>query len=344
MTEAIIPPPAPARPVAAHCPALPLRVGTRPSPLALAQTRGVIALLRAACPALAAQDALAECAIRTTGDAVQDRRLAELGGKGLFAKELHAALAAGQIDCAVHSLKDLETSLPPGIVLAATLAREDPRDALILPQGAPGPTDPTHPFAVLRPGAVVGTASLRRQAQLLAARADLRVVMLRGNVGTRLDRLAAGAADATVLAVAGLRRLGLGHRAILAIDPEAMVPAAGQGIVGITVRAADTTLLALFAAIEDPAARAAATAERALLGALDGSCRTPIAAYARAAAPGEGPVREPGGWLLLTGLLARGDGSYRDQRRITGPVQDAARLGAELGAALRADAPADLRA
>jgi hydroxymethylbilane synthase len=339
MTPATTPPPppsvAPTGSVTPHRPDLPLRVGTRPSPLALAQTRGFLGLLRSACPALCGPGALEECVIRTTGDTVQDRRLADIGGKGLFAKEIHEAVADGRIDCAVHSLKDLETELPAGIVLACTLAREDARDALILPASAAAPPDPAHPFAGLRPGAVVGTASLRRQAQLLAARPDLRVAMLRGNVQTRLDKLAAGTVDATLLALAGLRRLGLAARAAVAIDPEAMVPAAGQGIVGITVRAKDTDLRTLLAAIEDPAARSAATAERALLAMLDGSCRTPIGAHARPDGTGR---------LLLTGLLARPDGSYLDKRHLSGPANEAARLGAELGAALRADAPADLLA
>lgn len=316
-----------------HSPALPLRVGTRPSPLALAQTRGFLALLRAACPALRVTGALEECVIRTTGDSVQDRRLADIGGKGLFAKEIHEALADGRIDCAVHSLKDLETELPAGLVLACTLAREDARDALIVPAGTAGPIDPARPFAGLRPGALVGTASLRRQAQVLHARPDLRVTMLRGNVQTRLDKLAAGAVDATLLALAGLCRLGLAERAAVAIDPEVMVPAAGQGIVGVTLRAGDAELRALLAPIEDREARWVATAERALLGALDGSCRTPIGGHARV--DGEGRLR-------LTGLLARADGSYLDRRSLTGPTTEAARLGAELGAALRADAPADL--
>jgi hydroxymethylbilane synthase len=315
-----------------HARDLPLRVGTRPSPLALTQTRGFIDLLRRFCPVLRTMEVFQEHAIRTTGDTVQDRRLADIGGKGLFAKEIHEALADGRIDFAVHSLKDLETALPPGIVLACTLRREDARDALIL-RTAAGPIDPERPFAGLASGAVLGTASLRRQAQVLHVRPDLRVVMLRGNVQTRIDKLAAGAADATLLALAGLRRLGLADHAAATIDPEVMVPAAGQGIVGVTVRADDTDLRELLAAIEDPDARAVAAAERALLGALDGSCRTPIGGYARLDGQGR---------LHLTGLLARGDGSYLDKRHLTGPAAEAAWLGAELGAALRADAPADL--
>ncbi|MGC8474761.1 MAG: hydroxymethylbilane synthase [Acetobacteraceae bacterium] len=314
-------------------PGLPLRVGTRPSPLALVQTRDFLARLRPLCPVLRDLDAFVEHPIRTTGDAVQDRRLAELGGKGLFAKEIHEALLDHRIDFAVHSLKDLETELPPGIHLACVLRREDPRDALIL--NRPVAIDPAAPFAALPPGARVGTASLRRQAQLLHARPDLTITMLRGNVQTRLDRIAAGAADATLLAMAGLRRLGLASHAAAPLDPDVMVPAAGQGIVGITTRAEDTALIDLLSVIADPSAAAEAAAERALLAALDGSCHTPIGAHA---------ALGPGNTLILTGLLARADGTYLNRRRITGPAQDAKRLGTELGSALRADAPADLRA
>ena len=216
-----------------------LRVGTRGSPLAMIQARGFIDLLQPVCPA-----ALELVPIRTTGDSVQDRRLAEIGGKGLFAKEIHEALSDGRIDFAVHSLKDLETDLPPGIVLGCTLAREDPRDVLILAVHD-APVDPASPFTCLPTGAVVGTASVRRQAQLLHARPDVCIVTLRGNVDTRLRKLAAGGCAATVLAFAGLKRLGMAERADVVLDPDAMVPAAGQGIVGITVRADATDLRAL---------------------------------------------------------------------------------------------------
>src|SRR5271165_5043400 len=177
--------------VQTHTRNLPLRVGTRASPLALAQTRGFLDVLRRFCPVLRNMEVFEEHAIRTTGDVVQDRRLAEIGGKGLFAKEIHEALADGRIDFAVHSLKDLETTLPDGIVLACTLKREDARDALILGPGSAAP-DPTDPLAALPKAAVIGTASVRRQAQLLHRRPDLRIVTLRGNVGGRLAKIAAG--------------------------------------------------------------------------------------------------------------------------------------------------------
>ncbi len=316
---------------------LPLRVGTRGSPLALVQTRAFLARLRGFCPVLRGplfgdRPVFEEHVIRTTGDAVQDRSLAEIGGKGLFAKEIHEALAAGRVDFAVHSLKDLETHLPEGIVLACTLRREDARDVLVLGPGC-DTTDPNDPFASLPHGALIGTASARRQAQLLHARPDLRMTVLRGNVQTRIDKVAAGVCDASLLALAGLRRLGLEPSAALVLDPAVMVPSAGQGIVGVTIRAAETALHALLGGIEDPEARAVATAERALLAALDGSCRTPIGGYARLL---------PSGDLHLTGLIARTDGSFLLKRVLVGPMADAGRIGGELGASLKADAPSDV--
>lgn len=306
-----------------------LRLGTRGSPLALVQTRTTLARLRATCP----DRDFAEQIITTTGDRVQDRPLADIGGKGLFAKEIHEALADGRIDAAVHSLKDLETALPPGIMLAATLPREDARDALILAPATAPPPDPADPLAALPQGAVVGTSSVRRQAQLLHARPDLRVVLLRGNVQTRLARLRAGEMAATLLALAGLRRLGLDDAASVVLEPDTMLPAAGQGIVGITARADDAPLCAALAAISDPAAAVAATAERALLAELDGSCRTPIGAHARLL---------PDGSLHLTGLIARADGSFLLRRTLTGQRDEAAALGTALGRSLRAASPRDL--
>jgi hydroxymethylbilane synthase len=305
----------------------PLRVGTRGSPLALIQTRLFVAALRRA----GSKYAFEEHPIRTTGDAVQDRRLADLGGKGLFAKEIHEALADGRIDFAVHSLKDLETTLPPGIVLGCTLPREDARDALILATEAK--VEAGDPFACLPDRAVIGTASVRRQAQLLHARPDLAITTLRGNVQTRLAKLAAGDCSATVLAFAGLKRLDQADRATAVLDPDIMVPAAGQGIVGVTVREADIELRELLAEIEDPEAKAVSAAERAMLMALDGSCRTPIGAYAHLL---------PNGELHLTGLVARTDGSFLAKRSVQGAPADAARIGTELAASLRADSPGDL--
>lgn len=313
---------------------LPLRVGTRGSPLALWQTRHFLGLLSTFCPVLRSMEVFEEHVIRTTGDATQaaGTRLADIGGKGLFAKEIHEALNDHRIDFAVHSLKDLETQMPPGIVLACTLKREDARDALILGPDC-GPPDASDPYAALPQGAVIGTSSVRRQAQLLHARPDLQTAVLRGNVQSRLGRVRAGEMGASLLAYAGLRRLGIGDEADIVLDPTIMVPAAGQGIVGITVRQSDTELLELLAAIEDPEAKAVASAERSLLDALDGSCRTPIGGYAR--------LRDDG-MLHLTGLVARADGSFLIKRERIGAAADAVRIGAELGDELRADGPRDI--
>jgi hydroxymethylbilane synthase len=315
-----------------HRRALPLRVGTRASPLALVQTRDFLGTLRHFCPVLRGMDVFDEHAIRTTGDAVQDRALAEIGGKGLFAKEIHEALLDGRVDFAVHSLKDLETELPDGIVLACTLRREDSRDALILGPEA-GPIDPDNPYAALTQGAVIGSASVRRQAQMLHARPDLQFQLLRGNVQRRLDRVHAGDFDATLLALAGLRRLGLAANATIILDPDFMVPAACQGIVGVTVRADDFELREMLSGIEDGDAHSVAIAERALLAELDGSCRTPIGGHARILADG---------LLHLTGLVARPDGTFLIRREVVGHRADAARLGRELGAELRMDSPRDI--
>jgi hydroxymethylbilane synthase len=315
-----------------HRRGLPLKVGTRGSPLARAQTANFLALLRHFCPVLKGMDVFEEHIIDTTGDKVQDRALAEIGGKGLFAKEIHESLLAGRIDFAVHSLKDLETSLPPGITLACTLKREDARDVLIL-QAGHAEFDPTDPYSALPPGANIGSASVRRQAQLKHARPDLNFVLFRGNVGTRLAKIDAGEVAATLLAYAGLRRLGLEHRASVPLSTDLMVPSACQGIVGITIRSEDRELFAMLSGIEDPEAKAVATAERALLGALDGSCRTPIGGYARLLDDGS---------LHLTGLVARADGSFLLKRTASGPKADAAALGTELGRSLKADSPADI--
>ncbi len=298
----------------------------------MVQTRFFLELLTTFCPVLRGMSVFEEHAIRTTGDRVQDRPLAEIGGKGLFAKEIHEALADGRIDFAVHSLKDLETELPPGIMLACTLKREDARDALILgPEGEV--PDPAAPFDCLPARAVVGTSSVRRQAQLLHVRPDLTITGIRGNVRTRLDKVAFGECAASLLALAGLKRLGLEDQASVVLDPEAMVPAACQGIVGITVRDSESELREMLAAIEDPEAKAVATAERAMLAELDGSCRTPIGGYARLLPDGE---------LHLTGLVARADGTFLLKRALHGAAADAARIGAELGASLRADCPRDV--
>jgi porphobilinogen deaminase len=293
----------------------PLRIGTRASPLALAQTDTVRRLLLQRHPDLATAGAIEVVAIRTSGDRVQDRTLAELGGKGLFTRELDDAMLSGAIDLAVHSVKDVPTWLPEGLLLAAFLPREDPRDALIT-RGAPS-------LAALPAGSVVGTASLRRQAQVVWRRSDLRVIPFRGNVETRLAKLAAGEADATLLALAGLRRLGLADRATAILDADEMLPAVGQGAIGITCRETDDASRDLLAAIDDARTGDAVAAERAMLAVLDGSCRTPIGGLAET---------DRDGGLWLRGLVARLAGERR------GATADALRLGADLGAELRARA------
>jgi hydroxymethylbilane synthase len=310
---------------------LPLKIGTRGSPLARVQTKNFLGILQKFCPVLKGMDVFQEHIITTTGDAVQDRPLAEIGGKGLFAKEIHEALAAGRIDFAVHSLKDLETTLTEGITLACTLKREDARDALILPEGTA--IDQAAPYDSLPQNVTIGSASVRRISQLKHARPDLNFALMRGNVGTRLQKIADGEAAATLLAYAGLKRLNLADRASAVLSPELMVPAACQGIVGITIRTTDTELHAMLSGIEDVEAKAVSTAERAFLAALDGSCRTPIGGHARLLEDGS---------LHLTGLVARTDGSFLLKRTITGPKEDAFRLGTELGAALKTDSPSDI--
>lgn len=288
-----------------------LRVGTRGSPLALAQaheTRRRLAVVQGW-----TEDAVAVVAIRTTGDAIQDRALAEAGGKGLFTKELDIALLDGSIDCAVHSAKDLPTVLPHGLIIAGYLPREDVRDALIA-RRAGG-------LESLPAGGSLGTASLRRQAQVLRLRPDLAVRLLRGNVGSRLRRVEAGEFDATLLAMAGLNRLGLAHHATAVLDTDAFLPAVGQGAIAITTRGHDPVTRALIDRIVDPATTVALACERAFLAVLDGSCRTPIAGHAQLA----------GGTLRFRGLVLSPDGRETVETALEGPAEAAASLGQAAG-------------
>jgi hydroxymethylbilane synthase len=296
-----------------------LRIGTRGSPLALVQAEETRRRLAAAHPELAAPGAVEIVAIRTTGDRVQDRALSEIGGKGLFTKEIEDGLLDGSLDLAVHSMKDMPTALPDGLVIGALLPREDPRDALFARPGIDS-------LAALPQGAVVGTSSLRRQAQLLALRPDLRIVPFRGNVDTRLAKLDAGAVDATLLALAGLKRLGRADRVSAVLEPAEMLPAVAQGAIGIECRADDPKVHALLAALHDRDTGDRVAAERALLTALEGSCRTPIAALAELG---------PGDILTLTSRVALPDGSEMHEDRRSGPRAEAAQLGAAAGAALR---------
>jgi hydroxymethylbilane synthase len=270
-------------------------------------------------------EALEIVAITTSGDRLQDGRLIEAGGKGLFTKELDEALRDGRVDLAVHSLKDLPTRLPDDIALACVPAREDPRDAFVSLKA--------HTLADLAPGAVVGTASLRRQAQTLYARRDLKVVTLRGNVDTRLTKLERGDADATFLALAGLKRLGLEDRAASLVDPHETPPAACQGALAITTRGDDARTRDALAGLEDQAARIEIEAERAFLDALDGSCRTPISALARVS----------GSMLSFVGETLTPDGARRWRREAQvsldeNAVAHARSLGAALGHEIRDEA------
>ena len=299
-----------------------LRLGSRGSPLALAQTRLVAAML--ANSSGADIEAFPIETFMTSGDRLSGR-LQDQGGKGLFTKELDEALLDGRIDCAIHSMKDLPTRMPSGIALAAVPAREDQRDVFIS-IGAKSLTE-------LPTGATVGTASLRRQAQTLHLRPDLKVELLRGRVETRLARIESGAFDATYLALAGLRRLGLEQHATAIVDPKAMPPAPGQGALAITARAGDEKTLALLAPLNIAEHAITTNAERAFLEALDGSCRTPIAALAGIAS----------GRLTLLGEVLTPDGKHRWRREesvaLGSDASAAARaLGLKLGADIRTEA------
>lgn len=248
-----------------------IRIGTRGSPLALAQAHEVRARLMAASGR--PEGAYAIVVIRTSGDRIQDRPLAEAGGKGLFTKEIEEALIAREVDLAVHSMKDMPTALPWGLDIAAMLPREDVRDAFVSLKASR--------LADLPRGAVIGTSSLRRAAQVARVRPDLKIVPFRGNVGTRLQKLADGVADATLLAVAGLNRLGEAVRVTSAIETDVMLPAVAQGAIGIEIRSDDGKTRHLVSALNDAATALTVAAERAFLGRLEGSCRTPIAGLAR---------------------------------------------------------------
>ncbi|WP_112384208.1 hydroxymethylbilane synthase [Sphingomonas carotinifaciens] len=294
------------------------RLGTRGSPLALTQARMVRDALLAAHGW--GEDAVAIVPIRTTGDRVQDRALAEIGGKALWTKELDRALLANEIDAAVHSMKDVETIRPAAITIAAMLPRADVRDRLI---GAPD-------IATLRSGAVVGTSSPRRRAQLLRHRPDLRIVLFRGNVETRLAKLAAGEADATLLAAAGLDRLGRDDVGT-AIPTDTMLPAPAQGAVGIETRADDHDARRIVAAIDHNDTSACVLAERALLAGLAADCHSPVGAMASLA----------GETLRLTAELLTEDGADSVVGTVEGAIDDP--LGATLAADLLDRAPPSVR-
>jgi hydroxymethylbilane synthase len=297
----------------------PFVLGTRGSPLALAQANET--RLRLAEAHGWAAEGIEFRIIRTSGDTIQDRPLAEAGGKGLFTKEIDAALIEGEIDAAVHSAKDLPTVLPEGIAIAGFLPREDVRDALV--------SSFADTIEGLPRGASLGAASLRRQAQALRVRPDLRPELLRGNVETRLNKAESGAIGATLLAMAGLKRLGLAHRARAPLDVDRFLPAVGQGAIALTARSGDARAIAALAAIADAETLAALEAERAFLAQLEGSCRTPIAGLGRLG----------GGRLRFRGQVLRTDGSESFDIEGEGAPAEAARIGADAGRALAARLP-----
>ncbi len=299
-----------------------LTIGTRGSPLALVQAHWIRDCLAATDSDLPSQAIRIEI-FSTAGDRIQDRALAPIGGKGLFTQEIEAALSDGRIDLAVHSMKDMPGHLPAGLALGPVPTREDPRDALIA-RGA-------RCLADLPAAARVGTASLRRQAQLLTRRPDLNISLLRGNVATRLAKVADGVLDATILACAGLSRLGMDSELATPLAITDMLPACGQGALALELRADDHAMRARLDAIADPVATACVTAERAALIRLGGDCRTPLGIHARI----------EGGVLRLEGELLSPDGGRRHQAQASGAIDAAQALGTQVGAVL-ADAGGDL--
>ena len=283
----------------------PLRLGTRGSKLALVQANMVAGMLGSACEIVV---------LKTSGDRIQDRSLADAGGKGLFVKELEDALLADRIDLAVHSMKDVPVALPPGLAIAALLPREDPRDVFVSVT-AKSLRDLPH-------GARLGTSSVRRAAQVRRARPDLDCVLLRGNVDTRLAKLDAGEMDAMLLALAGLKRLGLEHRATELLD---FLPALAQGAIGIEIRADDARARTAVAPLNDAHTEAALACERAFQDALGGSCRSPMAGLARV----------EGGRVLFDGEVLAPDGSDHVLIHVEAALNDAAQAGREAGLSIR---------
>lgn len=291
-----------------------LTIATRKSPLALWQAEHVAALLSGHTPGLEVE----LLKLTTKGDKILDQSLSKVGGKDLFVKEIEDALIERRADVAVHSLKDMPTVLPEGLTITALPTREDPRDALVSPKG--------YTLTTLPHGARIGTSSLRRAAQLLRKRPDLEIVPIRGNVQTRLKKVDEENMAATVLAYAGLRRLGLGDLATEVLDPAVSLPAIGQGILAVETRADDATTNALVARLDDPTSRAAASAERSFLHTLRGGCQVPIAAHATL----------DGASIHLRGLVASLDGKQIFEDVIVGAARDAEGLGKTLGERLLA--------
>eukprot|EP00928_Gymnodinium_smaydae_P054900 TRINITY_DN38597_c0_g1_i1.p1 TRINITY_DN38597_c0_g1~~TRINITY_DN38597_c0_g1_i1.p1 ORF type:complete len:472 (-),score=84.95 TRINITY_DN38597_c0_g1_i1:132-1547(-) len=298
-----------------------LRIGTRGSPLALAQAYETKRRLAEAHPELSAEDAVQIHVISTTGDQRLDISLSEIGGKGLFTRELDVALLSGEVDFCVHSTKDVPTSLAEGTELVTMLPREDTRDVLITRDGTTRLQD-------LPAGSVVGTASLRRQAQILALNPAIRCVNFRGNVQTRLRKLRDGVVDATLLAYAGLKRMNMEHHATALLEWEEMLPAVAQGAISFQCRSDDEKTLAYLKPLNDTPTMQAVTCERAFLASLDGNCKTPIAAQARVV----------DGKLLFEGLVASPDGKQIFRARVEGSPEDAEAIGRSSGLNVRRQA------
>jgi hydroxymethylbilane synthase len=302
----------------------PLRIGTRGSPLALAQAYETRRRLQEEFEELRGDGMIEICVMKTQGDMILDKSLMELGGKGLFTKELDTALLGNEVDICVHSMKDVPTWLPDGTVLPCTLPREQTNDAFIT-------SDPSITrIEDLPNGSVIGTASLRRQAQLLSKNPTFKCVNFRGNVQTRLRKLDDGVVDATLLAIAGLKRMDMAQCATSVLDWDEMLPAVAQGAIGIQCRSDDTRSLKYLAALNHQATKACVDCERAFLAALDGNCKTPIAGQAR--------LTEDGSTIQFRGLIAMPDGSLRYDTEMTGPVSDPVSLGTKAGEYLKGQA------
>ena len=302
-----------------------LRIGTRGSPLALAQTKMVIDALKHNHPQFRDKGAIDLVVIKTTGDRVQSSLLSEIGGKGLFTKEIDDAMLNNQIDVGIHSMKDMPTYLPDGIALHAILPREDVRDAFISQKATS--------LENLAPGSSIGTASLRRKSQLLCYRPDLTITPLRGNIDTRISKIREGITDATLLAFAGLKRLGRDKEVTQLIDTELMLPAVGQGSLAATCRGPDEHVNTILASLAEPTNTAAILAERAMLAVLDGSCHTPIGGLAQPDGQGH---------LELRGLVALPDGGKKEEVTLKAPITEAVELGKTVGEKLLSQAGAKI--
>ena len=300
----------------------PLRIGTRGSPLALAQAYETRERLMEKFPEMNEEGAIEICVMKTQGDMILDKSLMELGGKGLFTKELDTALLGNEVDICVHSMKDVPTWLPEGTVLPCNFPREDTNDAFIYKDGS------VKRIEDLPDGSVIGTASLRRQAQIMAKNPTLKCVNFRGNVQTRLRKLDDGVVDATLLAIAGLKRMDMDDCATSVLDWDEMLPAVAQGAIGVQCRSDDERSLKYIMGLNHPETHACVNCERAFLEALDGNCKTPIA----------GQARIIDGKIKFRGLIAMPDGSLKYETEAEGEVEDAVEIGRKAGEELKAQA------